>query len=83
MPVQTLRSGRLLIRPLEHADAATVAAYRSVPVVARFQSWTTPYAAADALELVGGDPSAAGWFQLAIVLSTDNTLISDLGVNLH
>ncbi len=83
MPVHTLRSGRLLIRPLEHADAETVAAYRSDPVVARFQSWTTPYASADALELVGGDPCAAGWVQSAIVLPSDNTLIGDLGVNLH
>jgi RimJ/RimL family protein N-acetyltransferase len=83
MPDVVLATSRLLIRPLELADAEAVAAYRSDPVVARYQSWTTPYAAADARELVGGDPLAAGWSQYAIVLRGDQTLIGDLGVNLH
>jgi aminoglycoside 6'-N-acetyltransferase len=60
-----------------------VAAYRSDPAVARYQSWSTPYAVADARELVGGDPLAAGWFQYAIVPRGEITLIGDLGVNLH
>ena len=79
----SLVTARLLIRPLEAVDAAAVAGYRSEPAVARYQSWSTPYTVADAQELVGGDPLAAGWFQSAIVLRSGGTLIGDLGVNLH
>src|SRR6478752_9652413 len=83
VPDLSLVTARLLIRPLEVVDAAAVAGYRSEPAVARFQSWSTPYTVADAQDLVGGDPLAAGWFQSAIVLRSDGTLIGDLGVNLH
>ena len=78
-----LVTARLAIRPLEVVDAPAVAGYRSDPAVARYQSWSTPYTLADAQELVGGDPRAAGWFQSAIVLRSDGTLIGDLGINLH
>ena len=82
-PEPALLTGRLLIRPLELADAAAVAGYRSDPGVARYQSWSAPYSVADAQELVGGDPRAAGWSQSAVVLRSDNTMIGDIGVNLH
>jgi aminoglycoside 6'-N-acetyltransferase len=83
VPEQVLLGRRLLIRPLRLADAEVVAAYRSDPTVARYQSWSPPYAVSDAQELVGGDPLAPGWFQSALVLRGDNLLIGDIGVNLH
>ncbi len=83
MPPRSLLTDRLLIRPLEESDAQAVAAYRSDPAVARFQSWTAPYSVLDAVGLVGGDPTVAGWTQFAIVLRGNDTLIGDLGINLH
>jgi len=83
VPEPALLSSRLLIRPLAVTDAEGVAGYRSDPAVARYQSWTPPYSVADAMELVGGDPLAAGWVQFGIVLRSGDTLIGDLGVNLH
>jgi aminoglycoside 6'-N-acetyltransferase len=76
---------RLGVRRFTTADAEAFAAYRSVPEVARYQSWDAPVSLSDALELVAefaqGDPVAAGWFQYAIDL--DGVLIGDLGLNLH
>jgi RimJ/RimL family protein N-acetyltransferase len=80
-----VRTERLGLRRFTTADAEAFAAYRSVPEVARYQSWDAPVSLADALELVEdfgqGDPSGPGWFQYAIDL--DGVLIGDLGVNLH
>lgn len=38
-----LNSSRLRLRPFQEADLAAFAAYRSIPEVARYQSWNTPY----------------------------------------
>ena len=43
---------RLVLRPLQLDDAPAFAAYRSDPDVARYQSWDTSYAPADAEQLV-------------------------------
>ena len=48
-----LRTARLTIDQLTALDAPTLAAYRSDPAVARFQSWRTPYPVADAETLIG------------------------------
>lgn len=80
-----VRTERLGLRRFTTADAEAFAAYRSVPEVARYQSWDAPLSLADALELVEafgqGDPAGPGWFQYAIDL--DGVLIGDLGLNLH
>lgn len=34
----------LVLRPMASGDAAALAAYRSDPMQARYQSWETPYA---------------------------------------
>ncbi len=80
-----VRTERLGLRRFTTADAEAFAAYRSMPEVARYQSWDAPVSLTDALELVEdfaqGDPATPGWFQYAIDL--DGVLIGDLGVNLH
>jgi RimJ/RimL family protein N-acetyltransferase len=80
-----LRSPRLVLRPLWFDDAAPLAAYRSIPEVARFQFWES-CALADAVRLVaeqtGVAPDTPGtWLQLALVLKTSAALIGDCGVH--
>jgi aminoglycoside 6'-N-acetyltransferase len=47
-----LESARLIVRRFRPGDAAALAAYRSDPDVARYQSWTPPLSADAAAELV-------------------------------
>jgi RimJ/RimL family protein N-acetyltransferase len=80
-----VRTERVVLRRFAADDAEPLAAYRSDPDVARFQSWTAPVPLADAVRIVGefaqGDPEAPGWFQYAVDL--DGVLIGDLGLKLH
>lgn len=80
-----MQTERLTVRRFSPADAERFAAYRSDPVVARFQSWEPPLPLADARQTVErfaqGDPEAPGWFQYAVDLG--GVLIGDLGLNLH
>jgi RimJ/RimL family protein N-acetyltransferase len=80
-----LRSPRLLLRPLCAEDAAPLAAYRSVPEVARFQTWES-FDLADATQLVADQatvvPDAPGtWLQLALVLTNSSAVIGDCGIH--
>lgn len=76
---------RLVLRRFRPEDAEAFAAYRSVPEVARYQSWDAPVsledAAASVRDFASGDPLEPGWFQYAIDL--DGLLIGDIGVNLN
>ncbi|WP_112242539.1 GNAT family N-acetyltransferase [Kribbella monticola] len=80
-----LATERLTLRRFRAEDAAAFAAYRSVPEVARYQSWEAPVSIEEATALVrefaAGNPSAPGWFQYAIDL--DGVLIGDIGLKLH
>lgn len=80
-----LSTARLTLRRFHDDDAATLAAYRSDPDVARYQSWDAPVAEDDARSLVASlgvaDPRAPGWFQYAV--EREGALIGDVGVNLH
>src|SRR5690242_4229052 len=80
-----LSTERLTVRRFRPGDAAAFAAYRSVPEVARYQSWDAPFSIEDATASVqrfaAGDPLAPGWFQYAIDL--DGVLIGDIGLKLH
>jgi aminoglycoside 6'-N-acetyltransferase len=80
-----ISTDRLQLRQFRETDAEAFAAYRSIPEVARFQSWDSPYSLAEARTAVAGfasgDPARPGWFQYAIDL--DGVLIGDLGLNLH
>lgn len=78
---------RLVLRRFCEGDAPALAAYRSAPEIARYQSWGIPVSleAATALirEVAERDTHMPGWFQYAVELRTDCTLIGDIGVNLH
>jgi RimJ/RimL family protein N-acetyltransferase len=77
-----LAGGRVLVRRFRLADAAAFAAYRSVPAVARYQSWDAPYPLAEAERFVraqlGEHPDTPGeWFQFAVELRSSGELIGD------
>ena len=78
---------RLRLRRFRADDVPVFAAYRSDPVVARYQGWTAPVSAEAATALVrefaGGDPGQPGWFQYAVELKDGGGLVGDVGVNLH
>lgn len=65
------------MRPLQRSDAEALLAYRSLPEVARFQSWET-FTVEDALVLI---ESMGPWRQLGIVIQSDGTLAGDCGVH--
>ena len=81
-----ITTDRLVLRRFRLDDAATLAAYRSVPEVARYQSWTSPYSLDKARyavqTMVAADPGQPGWFQYAVELADEKRLIGDVGVNL-
>jgi RimJ/RimL family protein N-acetyltransferase len=78
---------RLVLRRFRPDDAATLAAYRSDPEVARYQSWDAPFPLLRAQTAVANfsasDPDRAGWFQYAIERTEDRRLIGDVAVHLH
>jgi RimJ/RimL family protein N-acetyltransferase len=78
---------RLILRRFRPADAPVLAAYRSDPDVARYQSWDAPFPLLKAETAVASfmesDPDTAGWFQWAIERVADRRLIGDVGVRLH
>jgi RimJ/RimL family protein N-acetyltransferase len=82
-----LETSRLCLRRFQPADAASLAAYRSDPEVARYQSWTAPVSLAAAASLVrqfaARDPADPGWFQYAVEVKAGGHLAGDVGVDLH
>lgn len=77
---------RLRIRPLALEDVPSFVAYRQNPDVARYQSWETSYAEANAVELVesqiGVDVPADGeWLQLAIHERETGVHVGDLALH--
>ena len=85
MSFEPLVTLRLRLRLLEPRDAATLSAYRSDPDVARYQSWTTPFSPAAALELIQSmrtrDISDTGWTQIAVASFETDALLGDIGFN--
>ena len=74
----------LTVAPLAEDDVETFTAYRRDPDVARFQSWTPDYSAADARALhaaqAGWDfPPAGEWMQFAI-RSSAGELLGDVAI---
>ncbi|WP_255658743.1 GNAT family N-acetyltransferase [Actinoplanes sp. L3-i22] len=78
---------RLVLRRFRAADAVPLAAYRSDPAVARYQSWDAPFPIGKAETAVrnfaAGSPDQPGWFQYAIELTASRELIGDVAVRLH
>ncbi len=74
---------RLVIRRFTAADARAFARYRSMPEVARYQSWEAPYSIERAKAFVewmaSHHPDEPGeWYQLAVATRDDpTTLIGD------
>ncbi|MEV6316809.1 GNAT family protein [Streptomyces sp. NPDC051776] len=81
------QTDRLSLRRFRPEDAPALAAYRSDPEVARYQSWASPVPveAADALvrSYAAGDPAEPGWFQYAVELKAHGALVGDVAVCLH
>jgi RimJ/RimL family protein N-acetyltransferase len=85
VPILPLRTERLLLRVMKPADAATLAAYRGDPAVARFQDWELPFTLEDAERALAGqadldDLQVDAWVQIAI--EHDGVVVGDLAVNL-
>ncbi|MFO0798399.1 MAG: GNAT family protein [Gemmataceae bacterium] len=78
-----VRTDRLVLRRLAPADAGPIAGYRSLPDVARYQSWEA-FSPADAARLVAAQqgvvPNTPGtWLQLAI--TKDGGVVGDCGLH--
>ena len=75
-----LTTERLVLRRFRAADAEMLAAYRSDPEIARYQSWEAPYPLDQARSMIAGmaadDPDQPGWFQYAIERTADRAHIS-------
>ena len=84
-----LLTPRLVIRRFTMADAAAFARYRSVPEVARYQSWQAPYPAEAAQQFVAWlshhHPDEPGeWYQLAIApRETPEHLVGDCALHVR
>jgi aminoglycoside 6'-N-acetyltransferase len=77
------RSDRLVIRRFLPEDAASLAAYRSDPATARYQSWDVPFSHAHARSFIEGlegtNPDSPGeWFQFAMVEAATGAHIGDV-----
>ncbi len=82
---ESLTTRRLHLRRLHRDDVEALCAYRSLPVVARYQSWET-FGPDDALRLIetesAPEPNIPGtWFQMAIVSTATGRLIGDCGLH--
>lgn len=80
-----LISPRLILRQLQHGDAAALCAYRSLPEVARFQSWET-FGPDDAARLISSqsdlEPGVPGtWYQWGIIETVTANMVGDCGLH--
>jgi len=81
----TLKLPGLQVSPLTAADVDAFVAYRRVPEVARYQSWTTDYSLGDARALVAAQsgqefPAVGEWMQFGI-RSPEGVLLGDVAVH--
>ncbi|MBI9044240.1 MAG: GNAT family N-acetyltransferase [Anaerolineaceae bacterium] len=80
-----LLTQRLVLRPLEMSDAETMFAYRSDPIVSRYQTWEPPDTDAiikfiQSLQNIKPDTEDT-WYQLAITLKENGEMIGDCGIH--
>lgn len=80
-----LSSPRLVLRRLRRGDAESLCSYRSLPEVARYQSWDS-FGPDDAARLIDDqhdkEPGIPGtWFQLAIVEKVTESMVGDCGLH--
>jgi RimJ/RimL family protein N-acetyltransferase len=81
----TSRAGeRVVLRRFSRADLPAFVAYRTLPAVARYQSWDAPYPREAGARLIGQlarqHPDTPGeWFQFAVMLRATGELLGDCG----
>lgn len=80
-----LRSPRLSLRRLQPEDASAIVKYRSLPDVARFQSWSS-FGPDDAARLIASQrgliPDTPGArLQLALLLRESGEVVGDCGIH--
>jgi RimJ/RimL family protein N-acetyltransferase len=83
--VPQLHTKRLHLRHLRLGDAIAISAYRGLPEVAKYQSWTT-FGLEDATQLIAdqlsvNSPGVDSWVQLMIVLTESGQPIGDCGIH--
>jgi RimJ/RimL family protein N-acetyltransferase len=83
---EPLVTERLLLRRSRPEDAGAISAYRSDPVVHRYQGWdrTDPDGVrAEIVEMNGRAPGApGGWIQFSVEDRETNELVGDIGLSL-
>jgi aminoglycoside 6'-N-acetyltransferase len=77
-------SDRIVLRRFSPADLDAFVAYRSVPEVARYQSWDAPYPMAKGKRMLADmakthPDTSEEWFQFAVALRKTNELVGDCG----
>jgi hypothetical protein len=77
------RTDRLMIRRFRAEDASSLAAYRSEPTVARYQSWDIPFTNAQAQAFIDSfgatNPDTPGaWYQLALIEAATGRHVGDV-----
>jgi RimJ/RimL family protein N-acetyltransferase len=82
---QEILTERLCLRSLQRSDAEKLFAYRCHPQVIRFQSWE-PQSVEEVAEFIENMSTRKfnepGWYQIAIVLKDDGSLIGDSGIHI-
>lgn len=83
---RTRRSARLVLRRFRPEDAASFAAYRSDPEVARYQGWDAPYLPDEARRFVAGlatehPDTPDAWYQLALEELATGQHVGDVGLH--
>jgi RimJ/RimL family protein N-acetyltransferase len=83
----SISTDRLRLRPFQNGDLPAFIAYRSDPLVARYQSWEAPYTPFRAELFLASvrekDPGAPGWHQLALEVADTGEMIGDVAYCLH
>jgi len=84
----TLTTQRLVLRRFRPEDLDAFVAYRSDPLIARYQGWEAPFPAGQARgflrELQATHPDTPGqWFQFAVALHYTDRLIGDCAAHIR
>lgn len=79
-----IRTARLCLRRSSSEDAETIAAYRSIPDIGRYQGWDrtdAPFLRHELDVMATRAPGEPGWVQLTVELLEGGTLIGDVGMS--
>jgi aminoglycoside 6'-N-acetyltransferase len=84
LPFET---ARLILRPFQQQDLESFIAYRSDPLVARYQGWDAPYPREKAIafieEMKNKQPGRRGdWYQIMVTLKPGQDVIGDVAFHI-